>query len=328
MIFKQLFADGPASTPRTISALARDVRYFLELTPRQLPSRYLYDPLGSCLFEAICRLPWYGITRAENELLTRHAAAIGSELREPASIIELGCGSGEKLARLITSMPARSTPLDLHLVDVSATALALSQRALSALTDARVFVHQSTYETGMRAAAHYRADRTVMLLFLGSNIGNFDPAGAAAFLAEIRETLRSGDRLLLGADLLKPEAELLRAYDDPLGVTAAFNKNLLVRINRELEADFKIDGFDHRVVWNAEPSRIEMHLVSRRSQTVSIPGADLVVPFQHGELIWTESSYKYDPGELISMVEPHGFGCRRQWLHETARFALTLFEAI
>ena len=167
----------------------------------------------------------------------------------------------------------------------------------------------------------------MLVLFLGSNIGNFDPPAAHDFLTQIRGALRPGDALLLGADLVKPEAELVLAYDDPLGVTAAFNKNLLVRINRELLADFDLTSFDHRAIWNEAKSRIEMHLVSRRAQEVAIPRADCIVSFRRGEHIWTESSYKYTIEEVVQRGERAGFRSREQWVDGDARFALTLFVA-
>jgi uncharacterized SAM-dependent methyltransferase len=188
--------------------------------------------------------------------------------------------------------------------------------------------HRATYEEGLRHAARDRPEKgTLLAIFLGSNIGNFDPPAAPEFLREIRRTLRPGDALLLGADLVKPEKELLLAYDDPLGVTAAFNKNLLARINTELLADFDLSAFDHRAVWNAGERRVEMHLVSRVAQTVHIPRADCTVSFAAGEWIWTENSYKYRADEIVATVEEEGFHCHEQWIEPDARFALTLFAA-
>jgi uncharacterized SAM-dependent methyltransferase len=167
-----------------------------------------------------------------------------------------------------------------------------------------------------------------LTLFLGSNIGNFDPPGADEFLLGVRASLASGDSLLLGTDLVKPERELLLAYDDPLGVTAAFNRNLLVRINRELGADFDVDAFRHRALWNAAESRVEMHLVAERAQQVRIPGASLEVAFEAGETIWTESSYKYRPDDVQKILERAGFSRVAQWIDEAAGFALTLVTAL
>lgn len=307
---------------------AEDVRRDLGLTPKQIQSKYLYNGLGSALFEAICHLPWYRITRAEGRLLARFAAEMVAPMGDPVTLTELGCGSGEKLAMIADALRVRRRPVGVHLIDISPSALELSERTLGRLEHVSVVGHRATYEEGMRHAAGQRpAGGSMLVLFLGSNIGNFDPPAAAAFLSEIRRALRPGDALLLGADLVKPEKDLLLAYDDPLGLTAAFNKNLLLRINTELSADFDFEGFDHRAVWNAAESRVEMHLVSRRAQTVRIPRADCVVAFGEGEAIWTESSYKYDAGEVVELVEARGFRCHEQWIEPDARFALTLFLA-
>ena len=308
---------------------AEEVRRDLGRTQKQLQSRYLYDALGSRLFEAICELPEYRITRAERRLLTTYAAAIGAGLTSPVTLVELGGGSGEKLA-LLTEPLARTLPdLRVELVDVSATALDLAKRTLGRFPDLPVTGHQTTYEDGLRRVADRRSrNDTVMVAFLGSNIGNLDPSTARIFLDNVRSALRVGDRLVLGTDLVKPETELILAYDDPLGVTAAFNKNLLVRLNRELGADFDLDQFVHRAVWNATASRIEMRLESLCEQTVSIPGADRQVRFVEGESIWTESSYKYEPDGIAALGATAGFPRCEQWVDGEARFAVTSFDAV
>ncbi len=304
---------------------AEDVAYYLSLTPRQLPSQYLYDELGSALFDAICQLPWYHITRLEQELLKLHANDIFTRLPTLSTLVELGSGNGDKLATLMDTR-ARG-PIAVHLVDVSPNALTAAIRALSVYPDLAIVAHHATYEAGLAEAARdTRASGQTLVLFLGSNIGNFDPPGADAFLHGVRAALTRGDALLLGADLVKPERELLLAYDDPLGVTAAFNKNLLVRTNRELGADFDVDGFAHRAVWNSDASRIEMHLVSRRQQHVRVPAARLDITFQPGETIWTESSYKHRPVDVLAMLDRAGFAALDQWTVD--RFTLTLARAI
>jgi len=168
----------------------------------------------------------------------------------------------------------------------------------------------------------------MILILLGSNLGNFDTPAAAAFLARIRHALAPGDLLLLGADLVKPEPDLLLAYDDPLGVTAAFNLNLLVRINRELQGTFDLRTFAHRAVWDTDRQRIEMHLVARAPVEISIPAADSVVSFRRGEWIWTESSYKYTPDQIVDMGAEANFAASEQWIDDDAKFALTLFTAM
>jgi dimethylhistidine N-methyltransferase len=314
-------------TATLVAQFVADVRRDLQLTPKQLQSKYLYDPLGSSLFEAICRLPWYRITRSESALLRRHADAIVGHVRH-GTIVELGCGNGDKLILLAEALQARGGWARVHLIDISSQALEQTERRLNRFEHFSVLGHQSTYEEGLRAAALQRTDDSpVMVLFLGSNIGNFDPPAADRFLRRIREALRPGDVLLLGADLVKPERELILAYDDPLGVTAAFNKNLLVRVNEELGGNFDLDAFAHRAVWNRDAGRVEMHLVSRTAQRVTIDAAELTVGFEPGEHIWTESSYKYDPDRVVEMGARLGFDLRRQWIDRDAHFALTLFAA-
>ncbi len=307
--------------------LAQTVRDALQLTPRQLPSRFLYDTLGSALFDAICHLPWYRITRAELRLLARHGAAIGQMLDGGGRIVELGSGNGEKLATLLAHAGVQG--VQAHLIDLSESALVRAMQALAAIEglDLRVTTHTAKYEEGLSALPAERGGRT-LVAFLGSNIGNFDPPGAAVFVRCIRGAIEPGDALLFGVDLVKPEHDLLLAYDDPLGLTAAFNKNILLRLNTELQATFDLDRFAHRAVWNAGASRVEMHLESLVAQEVRIPAADLLIRLDAGERIWTESSYKYDQRSIERLVEPAGFVLREQWTDEDAGFALTMFEAV
>ena len=310
------------------SEFASDVARDLGLSPKQLQSKYLYDALGIRLFESICHMPWYPITRAELSLLSRHAGEISAEMGDPLTLTELGPGDGEKIALLASAFVRGRRPLMTHLIDISQTALEQTENRLGQYEGVSVVGHRATYEEGLRRVAAARTGSgRLLVLFLGSNLGNFDTDAARTFLRSIREALRPDDALLLGADLVKPEAELLLAYDDPLGVTAAFNKNLLVRINRELAANFDLAAFDHRAVFNREESRVEMHLVSRREQVVSIPDAGCDVRFEAGETIWTESSYKYSPESLCGMVEEAGFSLRRRFLDLQAGFTLDLYVA-
>jgi L-histidine Nalpha-methyltransferase len=314
----------PASPATAREVFATEVREYLERTPRQLPSKYLYDELGSSLFEAICRLPWYRITRAESSLLAKFAKAILKPLRRPLSIAELGCGSGEKLA-ILTANGGEPTAL-IQLVDISPAALDMAQYRLEAIGYHNVLAHQSTYEEGLVQVARSRPpEGALILLFLGSNIGNFDPPVARELLSRIRATLRPGDAFLLGSDLVKPERDLLLAYDDPLHVTAAFNRNLLRRINDELDATFDLEAFAHRALWDREERRVEMRLVSRRRQTVEIGAADYAVTLEAGEEIWTESSHKYEVDQVIAEGRVAGFDGAEQWVDQDARFALTRF---
>ena len=317
----------PANAEEERQAFAQAVRFYLQQDPRQLPSRFLYDALGSALFDAICHLPWYRITRAEQALLRQHAAAIGETFGDGGRVVELGCGNGEKLATLLAHGGLAGAHA--HLIDVSSAALMRSVQTLARIegTHIDVTTHQAPYEDGLLALPAETA-RPTLVAFLGSNIGNFDPPGASAFLALIRAAVRPRDFLLLGADLVKPERELLLAYDDPLGLTAAFNKNLLLRLNTELHADFDLDRFSHRAVWNRDESRVEMHLVSGTTQDVHVADCEVRFRLEEGETIWTESSYKYQPEGIRALVEPAGFAQCEQWIDERAAFALTLFAAV
>ena len=213
-----------------------------------------------------------------------------------------------------------------HLIDISRQALEQSERTLGRLRHISVVGHRETYEVGLRRAADARdPGDPVLVLLLGSNIGNFDRPAAHEFLCAIRGALVPGDSLLLGADLVKPEHELQLAYDDPLGITAAFNKNLLVRMNRELGGTFDLDAFRHVAVWNDEDQRIEMHLESLIEQHVLVNGE--TVDFVAGERIWTESSYKYLPSAIEAMGNDAGFVTDEQWIDADAGFALTLMKA-
>jgi dimethylhistidine N-methyltransferase len=313
-----------------VTEFAADVRRDLALEPKQLQSKYLYDPLGSSLFDAICRLPWYRITRAESRLLAHHAGSIVATIGDDdGTIVELGCGSGEKLVLLAEALHARGGSAHVHLIDVSSQALEQTEQRLGRLRHFPVVGHQSTYEVGLHGAVAQRKPGSPMLvLFLGSNLGNFDTPAAADFLVRIRRALSPGDLLLLGADLVKSEEALLLAYDDPLGVTAAFNRNLLVRINSELGGDFDLSAFAHRALWNADVQRIEMHLVSLIDQVVRIPAAGTTVRFRAGEWIWTESSYKYTPEQIVEMAAAADLATREQWIDDDAQFALTMFIAV
>jgi dimethylhistidine N-methyltransferase len=321
---------GRPSAPHDIDPqFADDVQYYLSLQPRQLPSRYFYDDLGSAIFEAICRLPWYQVTRAEERLLDLHAPEIFELAGRPAHLVELGSGSGEKLARLIERGSNTSGHIDVELVDVSASALEAARHRLTTIEGVRVTMHQASYQQGLISLSSSSDRRTrTLMLFLGSNLGNFDRPDAEVFLQSARAALRPGDAFLLGTDLVKPERELLLAYDDPLGVTAAFNRNLLVRVNQELGADFDLSRFHHRAIWNADESRVEMHLVSEGHQDVRIAATDVDLAFEDGESIWTESSYKFELADVVDRLARTHFAKIAQWVDEPANFGLTLARAV
>jgi L-histidine Nalpha-methyltransferase len=318
----QLAAPELTDEQRLMATL---LRASLSASPRAIPPIFFYDTLGSALFDAICELPWYQVTRAELALLEAHGGDIGAATA-PHRLVELGPGNGRKAAALARGLGQPA--LDVHLVDISPSALAIAATAVSTVTGGRVSTHVATYEAGlaMLGAARFERGRT-LVAFLGSNIGNFQPPEACAFLGHLRRAVRAGDVLLLGADLVKPERELLLAYDDPLGVTAAFNKNVLAHINRELDADFDLDAFVHVARWNAAASRVEMHLMSLRRQAITIAAAGFEFMLQAGETIWTESSYKYEPDGIAALVESAGFTELTQWIDPVRRFALTVFSA-
>jgi len=311
-------------TPSSTSLFARDARHYLQLTPRQLPSQYLYDPLGSALFDAICELPWYGITRAETRLLAAHRDEIFAQLPGVTRIVELGPGDGRKLRTLVEGT---STPLIAHLIDVSTVALSRTAQTLSEAGNVTVLTHEGPFEHGLDQIARVTPDDPPLVLLLGSNIGNFDPPASMALLRRIRASLTRGGALLIGADLVKPQHQLLLAYDDPLGVSAAFNLNVLARINRELGGDFDLRAFRHRAVWNAACSRMEMFVVSTKPQRARIDALDLDIDFAEGEAIWTESSYKYTAEGLTRWLGDAGFEPAAQWLDCEAGFALSLARA-
>jgi len=310
-------------------SLVGDVKAGFAKRPRSLPPNYFYDALGLRLFEAIGRLPWYRITEAETRLLRRVAPAVAGALAGPVRVIELGSGSGEKLAAVVEALRSRRKKADVHVVDLSATAVAASVGRLAGIPGVSVCGHRTTYVKGLReAASGPRGRGECLVLFLGSNIGNFDPGDATRLLTAVRRRLRPGDALLLGTDLVKPERELLDAYDDPLGLTAVFNLNLLLRLNRELEADFDLRAWAHRAVWNAGARRVEMHLVSLKDQCVRIPGARVVADFAAGEIFWTESSHKYEPEDVDRIAADAGFRRERRWVDGDAKFALNLCRAV
>jgi L-histidine Nalpha-methyltransferase len=294
---------------------------------KELPSKYLYDDVGSALFEVISCLPQYGLTRADERLLRRHASEIVERLPGNVAVAELGSGSGKK-TRWILEALCRRHPTFYYPVEISPSALAMCERELRDIDAISIVGYEREYLDGLLEVAGQR-DRGehLFVLFLGGTIGNFDRPAGAKFLSEVRRVLAPGDALLLGTDLEKPSAQLHEAYDDELGVTAAFNLNLLSRINRELDANFKLDQFAHVAKINREARSVEMHLRSARRQTVSIPAADLLVEFQEGETIWTESSHKYSAGEVFQMARDAGFRCETQWTDQQWPFAESLLLA-
>ncbi len=311
-----------------VNEFARDVRTGLSKKgQKMLPSKYLYDDVGSALFEAICVLPEYGLPRADERLVRRHAGELAERMASPVMVAELGSGNGRK-TRWILEELSRRQPILYHPIDVSTAALRRCQVEMEQLDSVRVVGLQRSYLPGLREVVAGRPPDTHLLaLFLGSTIGNFERPAAQEFIREVRGTLCPGDGFLLSADLEKSTPQLMLAYDDPLGVTAAFNLNLLARINRELDGDFDLSQFQHLARYDARERRIEMHLRSSVQQTVMISKAELTVLLRREETIWTESSHKFNLQEVIQLGERGGFRCEAQWIDEEWPFAQTLFIA-
>ncbi|MGC2210885.1 MAG: L-histidine N(alpha)-methyltransferase [Candidatus Korobacteraceae bacterium] len=318
----------PAAAGNAIYDFACEVRAGLtQPGQKTLPSKYLYDEVGSALFEVISRLPEYGLTRADERLLRRHAGNIVERLPMPVAVAELGSGSGKKTRWILEELSRRQRTF-YYPVEISRTALAMCERELGDMDSISMVGFEREYLDGLlEVAAQRTSGQHLLVLFLGSTIGNFDREAGVSFLAEVRRILEPGDALLLGTDLEKPIARLLEAYDDGLGVTAAFDLNLLARINRELDADFDLQQFAHLARINHEARSVEMHLRSMRKQRVSIPAAEVEVEFEEGETIWTESSHKYSAGEIYRMAGDAGFCCQAQWIDEAWGFAENLLTA-
>ena len=298
---------------------AEDVRRGLSATPKFLLPHYFYDALGSALFGAICELPEYYVTRAETEILARRAPEIAAAFGQPARLVELGSGSARKSRLLIEALLAQQDELEYMPVDVDQSVLESSSRMLlDEFAELTIRAVCADFRDPATALQDLGDGRTVVL-FLGSSIGNLDLDAAVAMLASLRKLLAPGDALFLGADLKKPKEILEPAYDDPLGVTACFNLNLLGRINRELGGDFDLSAFAHRALYDEAEGRIEMHLVSRRAQTVRVGGDAFT--FAEGESIHTENSYKYDEATLDALAARAGFRIEKRWTDAKGWFA-------
>lgn len=309
------------------SVFADEVCSGLAKPQKELPSKYLYDAVGSRLFEVITALPEYGVTRAEDRILERHARDIAAWVPNGIAIAELGSGSGIKTRRILSAL-SREHHTRYFPIEISATALAACEREVSDIGMVSVVGIEREYLDGLlEVAARRRSGERLLVLFLGSTIGNFEPEAAIGFLRKIRSMLEPGDFLLLGTDLMKPVRVLLDAYDDPVGVTAAFNLNLLARINRELGGHFVLAQFEHVARFNESARSIEMHLRSRQAQRVFIEAAGITVEFDEGETIWTESSHKYRLPQIAGMAAESGFTCPAQWIDSEWGFAENLWTA-
>ncbi len=324
----------PLNTVQTGPRVAAAVLEGLSSFPKRLPSWLFYDEAGSRLFDEITERPEYYPTRTERGILAAYAERIIALAARPAAgtpagscparlrITELGAGSADKTRLLLSAAATRQGTVVYEPVDVSASALEMAtdriEREIAGVTvSPRVMDY--THEFELEPTNERR-----LVLYIGSSIGNFDPWQAANLLSGVRSGLQPGDGFLLGVDLAKDEATLLAAYDDVAGVTAEFNLNLLTRLNRELGAEFDLESFEHRAVWNASESRIEMHLESRIAQRVRMEGVDCAVEFAAGETIHTENSYKYRPGQAETMLTEAGLTPVKTWTDSQGWFAVCL----
>jgi L-histidine Nalpha-methyltransferase len=317
----RLIVTSPANRH---ASLARDVCAGLRAEPKRLPCCWFYDQAGSLLFEAICELPEYYLTRAEREILEAHADEVAARLPPRTTLVELGSGSAVKTRLLIAAFLRRQEALLYMPMDICRPVLEDSSlELLRQYPTLKVTAIAAEYQEGLRHVPQ-EPDRPKLILWLGSNVGNFDRPEAAAFLRQVRLTMAPADRLLIGVDLRKGRAVLEPAYDDAQGVSAAFNLNLLARINRELGGHFDLARFRHRAVYNEAAGRIAMYLVSSVAQRVRIDALDLEVAFAADEAIHTENSYKYSAAEIDSLASAAGLRREAEWLDSQRRFSLNL----
>ncbi len=310
------------------AGFAEDVRQGLSTEPKRLLPKYFYDELGSLLFDAICLLPEYYLTRAENEIIERYADEIVSSVDGHITLLEMGSGSASKTKLIVESLLKKQDNLLFIPVDISASALESSSRILlQSFPRLRIEAYAADYFDALSALSTKKRGRT-LALFLGSNISNFGRDEAPAFLRSLRRVLGEGDALLLGADLKKDRTVLEPAYDDALGITAAFNLNLLARVNRELDGDFNLSAFKHHAFYNEEIGRVEIYVESTCSQTVKIGKLDIEVQFNATERIHTENSYKYDLTGIALLATETGFRSTRTWLDSQKRFSSNLLLAV
>ncbi len=308
-----------------IPSISADVYAGLTATPKTLPPKLFYDARGSELFEQITALPEYYLTSTERRIFEQYAAEMVTAAGEDLRVVELGAGSAAKTVILLRELARQQGTASFYPVDVSSAALEEADERLRRLVP-QIELHPvvADYTLGLPFLHALRGRK--LILYIGSSIGNFEPMEAAAVLARIRQSMSRGDALLLGTDMRKSPELLVPAYDDRAGVTAEFNKNILHRINRELRADFDVDRFAHRAIWNSAESRIEMHLESLREQSVHLRDLDLTIPFHRGETIHTENSYKFTPERIASIADNAGLFVERTWSDERNWFTVHLLR--
>ncbi len=305
-----------------LSGIAAEVLEGLSRLHRALPPKLFYDEQGSALFEQITCLPEYYPTRTEAAILTANADEICSRIGSDVSVSELGAGTATKTRILLNSLVRLQPSVDYFPLDVSHAALQLAKNELNAdFETVNVYPHVGDFEDLSFLGAHASPR---LVLYIGSSIGNLEQSDAIALLKSVARHLSPGDHLLLGADLVKDRDVLVAAYDDQAGITAAFNKNLLSRINRELGGNFDTDAFQHVALWNESAARVEMHLESTHTQQVRINALDQTLSFSQGERIHTENSYKYTVERLENMMRSGGFEVEHTWTDPQRWFAVSL----
>jgi len=313
-------AEEPAS-----ESFGQDVAEGLAASPKRLSSHWFYDEAGSHLFEEICELPEYYLTRCERWILEEYAPEIARRFERPTTLVELGSGSASKTRLLIEAFLAAYGRLVFSPIDISRTMLESSAHGLlESYPELEVQAFAGRYESGLEHFAKSQASPR-LTLWLGSSVGNLDRVQAARFLTGLRASMEEADRLLIGIDLRKDRETLERAYDDAAGVTARFDLNLLERANRELGADFDLAAFEHRASWREDLGRVESHLVSQKGQSVRLEALGLEVAFEAGETIHTENSYKYSQDEIDGLASAAGMVRETSWQDPDGLYTLNLF---
>lgn len=307
----------------TVPPFALEVEQGLTGSPKSLPPKLFYDERGSELFEEITRLPEYYLTRTELAILRDHSRDILSSAGHGVSIVELGAGTAAKTTTLLNALSAMQLCVDYFPVDISRTALADARKRIEGECG-RVKVHPVIADFSEGFAFLGNMPGPKLVLYLGSSIGNFDPEEAVSMLRQVSEQLSDGDHLLLGTDMVKSCSILLPAYDDSMGVTAEFNRNILYRINRDFDGDLDPESFAHLALWNPVASRMEMHLESTKAQTVRLRVLNLTIRFRAGERIHTENSHKYTLPMVEKMLTRAGLTRSRTWMDECKWFGLHL----
>jgi dimethylhistidine N-methyltransferase len=309
-----------------LSPIAEDVFRGLTSEPKTLSPKLFYDAAGSELFDRITELPEYYPTATERGIFQQYAEEIARHAQDVSAVVELGAGSASKTVLLLDALMRHGQAITYYPVDVSASALeACRERFQALLPSVRVVPKVLDFTQGMPRFRQIAGRK--LFLFIGSSIGNFEPLEAGLFLKQVRSAMNAGDALLLGTDMRKSAEVLIPAYDDSQGVTAAFNKNVLARLNRELGADFDLDSFAHRIVWNDRLSRIEMHLESLRKQTVHLRDLALTIEFAPGETIHTENSYKFTPSMVQAIAKNGGLRMEHTWTDARRWFTVNLLRA-